>query len=249
MVNLKFIGFSNYDINEKGEVYSHKVNKILSQQISNNGYLVVSITDDKNQRYRLKVHRLLMRVFKPHKDWESLTVNHIDGDKLNNSLSNLEWSTMAEQNLHALSLGLRKTYRKDIYSKVATEHQKLYSNLDDCTLNSKDFNEDSVKNICYLLEQDYSSYDISLMTGFKKSCVQNLKSHRYENWVHITKQYNFRKINKNVMSDSEIHKACELLQEGYSATKVSKIMNKPERSLFKLKRRETHTKISKDYHW
>ena len=59
MIRMSSIGFSQYSITEDGRVYSHKINKWVKQQISNNGYYVVSIGSDSGVRYRKKVHRLL----------------------------------------------------------------------------------------------------------------------------------------------------------------------------------------------
>lgn len=53
-----------------------------------------------------KVHRLLMIAFRGY-DPKRPVVNHIDGNKLNNSLDNLEWTTSSENNRHAYATGLK----------------------------------------------------------------------------------------------------------------------------------------------
>jgi len=42
------------------------------------------------------VHRIVLSTFAPVEGWETLTVNHIDGNCLNNNLENLEWMTQSE---------------------------------------------------------------------------------------------------------------------------------------------------------
>ena len=52
------------------------------------------------------VHRLVLEVFKPDREL-SLHCNHIDGDKTNNSLNNLEWISNIENQRHAWKTGLK----------------------------------------------------------------------------------------------------------------------------------------------
>lgn len=61
-----------------------------------NGYLVVNL----NELGVVSVHRLVASAFIPNPD-NKRTVNHIDGDKTNNYVNNLEWATYSENNLHS----------------------------------------------------------------------------------------------------------------------------------------------------
>lgn len=67
------------------------------------GYVTMRITIN-NVRKHLRAHRMMMNAWIGNKP--GLVVNHIDGNKLNNALSNLEWCTIAENNAHAIKIGL-----------------------------------------------------------------------------------------------------------------------------------------------
>lgn len=56
---------------------------------------------------RMRQHRVLMETFVPNPE-NKPQINHIDGNKFNNSLSNLEWCTAEENREHAIRTGLQK---------------------------------------------------------------------------------------------------------------------------------------------
>lgn len=74
--------------------------KQLSTSFNPFGYEIVKLFNGENTETH-RVHRLVLRTFHPRTDWESLDVNHIDGNKRNNQLGNLEWTTRSENILHS----------------------------------------------------------------------------------------------------------------------------------------------------
>lgn len=76
----------------------------LSPWISRSGYLVVACMRDK-KRVKMFVHRLIARAFVPGYE-PHLSVNHINGNKLDNRPENLEWLTLADNSRHEWETGL-----------------------------------------------------------------------------------------------------------------------------------------------
>ena len=79
--------------------------KVLKPSINAGGYEYLTLYND-NGKNTKTVHRLVLVTFKPHVNMSDLEVNHMDGDKLNNHLTNLEWLTRRDNLLHAHSTGL-----------------------------------------------------------------------------------------------------------------------------------------------
>lgn len=80
--------FPSYKINSDGIVININTNKVLKHCI-NNGYYDVTLTKNK-RHYRIKIHRLLANAFIPKVE-DKPYIDHIDGNKLNNSIDNLRW--------------------------------------------------------------------------------------------------------------------------------------------------------------
>ncbi|WP_418583421.1 HNH endonuclease [Holdemanella porci] len=114
----KFIRDSNfYQVNEYGNIrrvsgkIMRKDGKSFSIKESNvktfvskDGYEIVPLKLD--IRSKLLVHRVVLEAFCPVENMINLDVNHIDGNKLNNNLNNLEWCTKHENMQHAMRIGL-----------------------------------------------------------------------------------------------------------------------------------------------
>lgn len=82
--------FETYEVSDEGQVRNKKTFRVLSSNLNGRGYCKVGIMKDGKRHMKL-VHRLVMEAFNPVEGMEELVINHIDEDKTNNTLSNLEW--------------------------------------------------------------------------------------------------------------------------------------------------------------
>lgn len=128
-------GFTRYAINKAGSVISIKSEKVLSSKIGPYGYPYVNVYDvDKNEHRSVSTHILLARTFIRNYDPSvKFFVNHIDGNKLNLSLKNLEWVTSDENQKHAIRSGLRNDNRPckvfNVYDKTVVNFPSIGSAL------------------------------------------------------------------------------------------------------------------------
>ena len=93
--------------------------KQLKTALNEHGYIVVVIRVN-NVHHNLKLHRLVAECFIPNPE-NKLTVNHIDGNKQNNNVLNLEWSTHSENISHAYK---HKLNTKENQYKAVLQYDK-----------------------------------------------------------------------------------------------------------------------------
>ena len=84
----------------------HIKGQFLKTHKDEDGYERINLQTDNRKSKRFGVHRLVACAFISNPE-NKPTVNHIDGNKQNNHVSNLEWATHQEQSDHAASTGLR----------------------------------------------------------------------------------------------------------------------------------------------
>lgn len=101
----------NGDIRSKDRTITDKIGRtrtwkgqMLNPDIAPNGYYRVTFSVNR-KRKQVYVHRLLAKYFIPNPN-NLPQVNHLDGDKLNNKIENLEWVTAQENTIHAYKNGL-----------------------------------------------------------------------------------------------------------------------------------------------
>ena len=96
-----------YDVSNKGNVRNVRRNKLLRLQKTNNGYIRVVLSKNRIKT-GFQVHRLVALTFLPNPD-NLPQVNHLDEDKTNNNVDNLEWCTAKYNN----NYGSRKDKVRD----------------------------------------------------------------------------------------------------------------------------------------
>ena len=96
--------FPGYQVSNCGRVRNSKTSKILKPYLTR-GYYRVSLYNDSGRKCKL-IHRLVAEAFIPNLHHKP-AVNHINGCKTDNNISNLEWVSASENMSHAHSNGLR----------------------------------------------------------------------------------------------------------------------------------------------
>lgn len=113
--------YPRYKVSDTGGVYDHHLGKVLDQQRNSDGYCVITLRNMVNKRITVRVHQLVAIEFIPNPE-NKLEINHKDGNKVNNTLSNLEWATHAENIQHAWDTGLLTS--NPIRSKKLSDYHK-----------------------------------------------------------------------------------------------------------------------------
>lgn len=114
-----------YQVSNKGRVYGIKRKNILAAAPNEKGYMYVVLC--KNNRMKsYRVHRLVMTAFIGNV--KNMDVNHIDGDKKNNALSNLEYLTHYDNMQHAKLSGLirkKPVIALDNHGNIVKEYESI----------------------------------------------------------------------------------------------------------------------------
>ena len=119
--------FENYEVSTWGNIRNIVTNKVLKSCVKS-GYYHVSLVNNKIKnkiRKSFKTHRLVALAFIPNPENKS-DVNHKDKNKLNNHLSNLEWNTRKENNIHRCkNITIKSNKNKPLFRVDSTSKEKL----------------------------------------------------------------------------------------------------------------------------
>lgn len=223
MKSLECIGMPNHAITRCGKVYSHISKRFLSPSVRGE-YLSIGLYHDR-KRKSFAVHRLVALVYLDNPE-NKPCVNHIDGDKFNNHVSNLEWCTHSENAIHAVETGLKGQ---------TINH---YRSLD----------ESIVKSICSLLQDGFRVKDVAESCGVKSQDVSDIKSGK--NYQDISSEFDLTSIPfRQRISTEKIIKICEMLQDRTPMAKIKAEVGVNLGTVRRIKRRECNTNFSKNYTW
>lgn len=162
-----------YEVSSHGRIRSLRTGKFIAQSIGNSGYPGVNLWKG-NSGYARTVHRLMAQVFLPNFD-DALQVNHIDGDKKNNVITNLEMVTPSENSLHRYHvLGFQ-----NLAPMIGIENPNA------CAVERLALDGTPLKH--------YSSQSDAVREGFRASCISECcngtqKSHKGYRWRHVVAQ-------------------------------------------------------------
>lgn len=112
-----------YFISECGKIWSCITNRILNGNLTSLGYLSSSIFNPRTNKNGMAVHRLVAYTWMGNPPNDKLEINHKDGNKLNNHVSNLEWSSRSQNVQHGYDSGLFDKKRE----AISENNRKLWS--------------------------------------------------------------------------------------------------------------------------
>ena len=141
-----------YSVSNLGHVRNDSKKTLVKGYINNKGYRMIHL------RMRIdkmcSVHRLVMKAFKPCSLMDELQVNHIDGNKDNNNINNLEWCTGLENIRHSYLIGLQSKkmlpcYQYDLEGNFIQEFINAHEaakqlNMDYKKYQFKDYKKDKI---------------------------------------------------------------------------------------------------------
>lgn len=161
-----------YIITDEDEIINTNTRNHLCLLIAKDGYIMVSLMKIGGGTTYLPFHRIKMMAFNPVDGMDKLQVNHIDGNKENNSLENLEWVTAKENIHHAWRTGLSN------YNTTCGEKSNL-----------SHYTEEQAKQVFELLKTNqYTDKEIAKMTNTSaRSFVSRIR--RRETWKYLTQDY------------------------------------------------------------
>ena len=86
--------FENYEISNKGNVINKITNKILKSHVDTSGYYIVKLSKN-NMKKTFRLHRLIAIAFVDNPE-NKQCVDHINNNRIDNSIDNLRWATKQE---------------------------------------------------------------------------------------------------------------------------------------------------------
>jgi hypothetical protein len=134
--------YENYSITEDGKVWSHFNSIYVKQNANPKGYLFVNLYN-KNGAKKKRVHRLVAEAYIPNLENKPF-INHINCDKKDNNISNLEWCTCSENAKHAWDNGLQKRQRGNAKKVLNVKTNQIFRCITDAA-NSQNIKYDTLK--------------------------------------------------------------------------------------------------------
>ena len=220
---------TNYAINEEGTVININTGCALHPNELDrlHRYRRVHLTINGESCF-YSVHRLVMETFRPISNPNEMQVNHIDGDRNNNSLSNLEWVTVKENVKHAFRLGLRIPMRGELNGRSV-------------------LTESIVREICEKLCEGRTERSLAKEYGVAHSHIHSIREGHL--WGHISKEYKFpRRLYANCkLFEDDLEPICMLILEGYSCEWIANLFGVSERLIENIKNQKICANITRVY--
>ncbi len=203
----------NYGTSYCGKVFRLDSQKIMAQNLRGIPQYWNTRTCHENVAKNTRVHIMLALCWVENDDTENkLVVNHIDGNKLNNEVSNLEWCTRAQNNQHG---------------------GKLPENCGAGLYNAST-DEETIHLVCKRLVEGERPKDLAVELDMSVDVIRKIKTG--STWFHIRKLYDIPDAFKTSFSHDTVHWVCEQINKGISDINIAKDSTNVKMTTIEVKR-------------
>lgn len=166
-------GYENlYEVSDFGRVKSLKRfstnGKILKLVNHPNGYVYVCLCKN-NIRKQKRVHKIVLEAFCPEHDPRKNQIDHIDGDKTNNNLSNLEWVTQSENMKRAYKNGLEVPVGIKV---IDIDTKEIFNTATEAVRKVGGKRADSIIRVCKGKRSNYRNHRYSYLEDYEKGIIR-----------------------------------------------------------------------------
>ena len=129
LIQTSYGNFNNYAVSNYGRIKNNKTNKILKPKITDEGYLNVSLKNEKNNEKNISIHRLVCEFFNEKIADDYIVVNHINEIKYDNYYKNLEWVNVKKNNQHSKNISINMLDDNKNIIKIFSSYTEAYKYL------------------------------------------------------------------------------------------------------------------------
>lgn len=221
---------TKYVINPYGDILNIETNHPLKWKKDSKGYASVTLSH-KGVTYDKRVHVLVATYFIKNPNPEKFTiVNHLDGNKMNPTYTNLEWTDYSGNVKHAIRTGLLVPAWGENNGKAVLTN-------------------DQVHKICKLMEDGkMTQREISNEFGVDESVIHEIRLGH--NWTNISKDYKIEncKLAVYTLSDDVIHNICkDIVDNELSISKIAEKNNVSYDAVLGILNHRSYLDITRNY--
>lgn len=222
----------DYMIGNKGTVYNTKSGNLVKQYIGQKGYVRVGIPiEGKNhgKQSPQKVHRLVYGVFGEKPLNSSIQIDHIDADKANNRIENLEAVTCKENIHRAIEKGIRARYPFKPKTGLSDSFIERYTQAKMCNPSLSVDELSNKLNLSPLILDKVQELDSKININYNNTTTQNIDLNRTNSGQS---NYNSR------YTDEFVDQICQYLVQNppIPCNQIAKLMNVPKEDYINIKR-------------
>lgn len=139
--------YSNYMVSKEGNIYSKSIKRLSCKTVLPNGYHKIKLKSDDNEYKDLYIHVIVAMTYLNYIPSKDYVINHINGVKGDNNISNLEIVTQKQNMQHSVKLNNDRIFRKSVYYTNELNEKIVYKSIKEAS-DSNGIDNSSIAKSC-----------------------------------------------------------------------------------------------------